>query len=201
MTNFIRPYLLSFIPVFIAVNAIGILPVFLSLTEGMSKSEKRRTVYISVLTAFLLALFFMFLGKGILLVMGVTVADFRIAGGILLLILSVILLFPNETEQKDTDHDVGAFPLGTPLITGPAVLTTVLVLSGIRGFIPTTVSLILNMGIVLLVFLKADLLTKIMGKTGMRAFSKVAHILLAAIAVTMMRKGVVEIIKMGFNNL
>jgi len=197
MTDFFRPYLLSFIPIFVSVNAIGILPIFLSLTDGISASGKRRTIYISISTATLLALAFMFAGRGILLLMGITVADFRVAGGILLLILSVSLLFPKENEQKKADQDVGAFPLGTPLITGPAVLTTVLVLSGIRGFVPTAVSLILNMAIVLLVFLKADLMTRVMGRTGMKAFSKVAHILLAAIAVTMMRKGIVEIIRMG----
>ena len=197
MIDFVRPYLLSFVPIFVSVNAVGILPVFLSLTDGMDTSGKRRTVYISISTATLLVLVFMFSGKGVLLLMGITVADFRVAGGVLLLVLSVILLFPKEGEQKKGNQDVGAFPLGTPLITGPAVLTTVLVLSGIRGFVPATVSLILNMGIVLLVFLKADLMTRLMGRTGMKSFSKVAHILLAAIAVTMMRKGIMEIIRMG----
>ena len=199
MNDFIRPYLLSFIPIFVAANPIGILPIFLSLTEDMDASKRRKTVYVSVLTATILALSFMFLGKGILLVMGISVADFRVAGGILLLVLSINLLFPKEDERRKSDGDVGAFPLGTPLITGPAVLTTVLVLSGIRGFAPTSVSLILNMCIVLLVFLKADLISKAMGRTGMRAFSKVAHILLAAIAVTMMRKGIAEIIRTGLD--
>jgi multiple antibiotic resistance protein len=199
MVASLRPYLLSFIPVFVAVNSIGILPVFLSLTEGMDRSDRRRTIYTSVLTATVLALSFMFLGKWLLLFMGITIADFRVAGGLLLLVLSVNLLFPKEDEGGKLHKDVGAFPLGTPLITGPAVLTTVLVLSGTRGFAPTSVSLILNMCIVLLVFLKADLLSKVMGRTGMKAFSKVAHILLAAIAVTMMRKGIAEIIKTGLD--
>jgi len=197
MFDFLRPYLLSFIPIFVAVNSFGILPVFLSLTEGMDASERKRTLYTSVLTATLLALSFMLLGKGILHIMGITVADFRVAGGILLLVLSVDLLFPKENEYGKIYKDVGAFPLGTPLITGPAVLTTVLVLSGTRGFIPTAVSLVLNMGIILLIFLKANLMSRVMGKAGMKAFSKVANILLAAIAVTMIRRGVAEIIKMG----
>lgn len=199
MVTFLKPYLLSFIPVFVAVNSIGILPVFLSLTEGMDRWERRRTIYTSVLTATILALSFMFLGKWLLLFMGITIADFRVAGGLLLLVLSVNLLFPKEDERGKLHKDVGAFPLGTPLITGPAVLTTVLVLSGTRSFVPTTASLILNMLIVLLVFLKADLVAKVMGKAGMKAFSKVFHILLAAIAVTMVRRGIVEIIKMGFD--
>jgi multiple antibiotic resistance protein len=199
MIDFIRPYLLSFIPIFVAANPVGILPIFLSLTEDMDASKRRRTVYVSVLTATILALSFMFLGKGILLVMGISVADFRVAGGILLLVLSINLLFPKEDARGKSDGDVGAFPLGTPLITGPAVLTTVLLLSGTRGLAPTSVSLILNMCIVLLVFLKADLLSRVMGRTGMKAFSKVAHILLAAIAVTMMRKGIAEIIEIGLD--
>ena len=68
-------------------SQIGILPVFLSLTEGMDRSDRRKTIYTSVLTATILALSFMFLGKWLLLFMGITIADFRVAGGILLLIL------------------------------------------------------------------------------------------------------------------
>lgn len=199
MIDYLRPYILSFIPIFVAVDAIGILPVFISLTEEIGKSERRKTVYTSVLTATVVALLFIFLGKAVLRIMGIRVSDFKVAGGILLLVLSINFLFPKDSEHKRSYDDVGAFPLGTPLITGPAVLTTLLVLSDTWGVVPTIVSLILNMGITLIVFLGSEALSKVMGRTGMRAFSKVVHILLASIAVMMMRSGIIEIIKLeGF---
>jgi len=198
MMEFIKPYLLSFIPMFVAVNAIGILPMFISLTEDMPATERRKTIYTSVLIATIVALIFLFLGKAILMVMGITVSDFKVAGGILLVVLSVNSLLPKESEHHGIYTDVGAFPLGTPLITGPAVLTTLLVLSGSHGFIPTIVSLILNMLIVLVIFRGADLLTKVMGKAGMKASAKIAYILLASIAVKMIRNGIAEIAKSGW---
>jgi len=198
MIDLLKPYLLCFIPMFVAVNAIGVLPIFISLTEEMDVKDRRKTIYTTVLTATLIALIFLFIGKAILVLMGINVSDFKVAGGILIFAISVNYLLPKESEHHKMYTDVGAFPLGTPLITGPAVLTTLLILSGSYGFAPTIVSIILNMIIVLLIFRLADLLAKIMGKAGMRAASKVAYILLASIAVNMIRIGIFEIIKTGW---
>ncbi|MDP3787206.1 MAG: MarC family protein [Candidatus Omnitrophota bacterium] len=190
----VAPYVLSFIPIFVAVNALGTMPLYLSLTEGMKENQRHKVVLNSLIVATIVAFVFMFLGNILLRLMGVTIPDFRIAGGILLLILSVHLLLPGEEKRSHVTTDVGIFPLGTPLITGPAVLTTVLVMREAYGIIPTTVSLILNMGITWLLLSKADTLIKLMGKGGARALSKVADIFLAAIAVMMIRIGLLEII-------
>jgi multiple antibiotic resistance protein len=130
--------------------------------------------------------------------MGITVPDFKIAGGILLLILSVNLLLPGDQSRKHHYTDAGIFPIGTPLITGPAVLTTTLVLTDTLGWFPTFISLIINMLITWAVLRKSEVLTKIIGINGMRAFSKVADILLTAIAVMMIRNGVIEIYRVYF---
>ncbi len=198
MIELIKPYILAFIPMFVAANAIGVLPIFISLTESMPKEQKRRTIYTSVLTASIVALAFLFLGKVIFLVMSITISDFKVAGGILLFVISINHLFPKESDLHKTYEDVGAFPLGTPLITGPAVLTTSLVLSGSQGFVPTIVALLLNMMIILLIFRGAEFISRIMGKAGMKAFSKIAYILLASIAVKMVRSGIGELIKSGW---
>lgn len=190
----VAPYILSFIPIFVAVNALGTMPLYLSLTEGMKENQRHKVVLNSLIVATIVAFVFMFLGNILLRLMGVTIPDFRIAGGILLLILSVHLLLPGEEKRGHVTTDVGVFPLGTPLITGPAVLTTVLVMREAYGIVPTTVSLVLNMGITWLVLSKADILIKLMGKGGARALSKVADIFLAAIAVMMIRIGLLEII-------
>lgn len=195
----LKPYIMSFIPIFVAIDVFGILPIFIGLTGDMSKEHKNTNIIESVLTATSIAIIFMLVGKLIFLVMGITVPDFKIAGGILLLILSVNLLLPGDQSKKHHYTDAGIFPMGTPLITGPAVLTTTLVLVDAYGIFPTFISLVLNMLITWAVLRKSELMTRIIGINGMRAFSKVADILLTAIAVMMIRNGVIEIYRMYFH--
>lgn len=190
----LNPYILSFIPIFVAVNALGNLPLYIALTEGMKPQARHKVVLNSLIVATVIAVVFMLIGKIILRLMGVSVSDFKIAGGILLLILSVHLLLPGEEKRGHVTTDVGIFPLGTPLITGPAVLTTVLVMTDVFGLIPTAVSFILNMGITWFVLNQADLFIRLMGKGGTKALSKVADIFLAAIAVTMIRSGIMDVV-------
>lgn len=190
----LNPYILSFIPIFVAVNALGNLPLYIALTEGMKPQARHKVVLNSLIVATVIAVVFMLIGKIVLRLMGVSVSDFKIAGGILLLILSVHLLLPGEEKRGHVTTDVGIFPLGTPLITGPAVLTTVLVMTDVFGLIPTAVSFILNMGITWFVLNQADLFIRLMGKGGTKALSKVADIFLAAIAVTMIRSGIMDIV-------
>lgn len=192
-----RPYILAFIPIFVAVDALGNIPLFISLTEGLNAKKRKEIVLESVVTATVIAIIFMLVGKVVLRIMGINVSDFKIAGGILLLILSINFLLPGKTKgfvSLPNRGEVGIFPLGTPLITGPAVLTTTLIIIDEYGLAPTYISLILNMSIVWLVFIKSDLVMKLMGIGGTRAFSKIADILLASIAVTMIRGGVMEIL-------
>ena len=193
MMELFRPYILAFIPIFVAVDAVANIPIFLSLVENTSKKQKHKIIVDAVKTSTAVAIIFVCIGKWVFSLLGVTVPDFQIAGGVLLFVLSARLLFPGA--QKDNlihnhDRDLGVFPLGTPLITGPAVLTTTLMMVNSFGLMPTLVSLILNMGIVWLTLVKADAIMKVIGPSGTRAFSKIMYILLAAIAVMMVRHGV-----------
>lgn len=188
-----RPYILAFIPIFVAVDAIANIPIFLSLVESSTQKHKHRIILDAVKTSTAVAIIFMCLGKWVFSLLGVTIPDFQIAGGLLLFVLSTRLLFPGAQKDSLThnhDRDLGVFPLGTPLITGPAVLTTTLMMMNTFGIMPTLVSLILNMGIVWLTLVKADFIMKVIGPSGTRAFSKIMYILLAAIAVMMVRHGI-----------
>jgi multiple antibiotic resistance protein len=188
----LKPYILTFIPIFAAVDALGNVPIFIALTRSLSREHKQRVIRESILTATVIAILFMFLGKIILRVLGISVADFQIAGGILLLVISIHLLLAGKGKGSfliEGSHEVGVFPLGTPLVTGPAVLTMTLILLDSFGPLATFVSLALNMFIVWLTFRYTDLFIRYIGESGMRAFSKIMYILLAAIAVMMMRKG------------
>lgn len=197
MTN-LMPYILSFIPIFVAVDSLGNIPIFISLTEGLNAKERRLIINQSVATATIIALCFMVVGELVLKVMGITIDDFKIAGGILLLVLSINFLLPGKSKglsfESSKDKEVGIFPLGTPLVTGPAVLTTTLMMLHSFGVLPTFISLIVNMAIVWLVFNYSDLLMNKIGQAGTRAFSKVVDILLASIAIMMIRQGILGII-------
>jgi multiple antibiotic resistance protein len=196
MVKMLEPYVLSFIPIFVAVDAIGNIPLFISLVEGLNKKQRHKAILDSVITATLVALLFMFIGKAILRFIGITIQDFQIAGGLLLFVIAVRLLLPGTQKallSNGHDKEVGVFPLGTPLITGPAVLTTTLMMLDSFGMMITFVSLLLNMLFVWFTLAKADIIIKIMGSGGTRAFSKIMYILLAAIAVMMIRKGLMGI--------
>lgn len=193
MWNEIQPYLLTFIPIFVAVDAIGNIPLFVSLVDGASKKQRHKIVIQSVTTATLVAIIFMFVGKWVFKVVGITISDFQIAGGALLFILAMRLLLPGGQKillANGHDKDVGVFPLGTPLITGPAVLTTTLMMLDSFGPLPTFASLLVNMVITWITLVKADAIMKLMGSGGTRAFAKIMYILLAAIGVMMIRRGI-----------
>lgn len=187
---------MTFIPIFVAVDAIGNIPLFVSLAEGLSKKQKHKIIIESIATATVIAIAFMWVGKIVLTLLGITIPDFQIAGGTLLFIISVRLLLPGTQKSILSDghsKDIGVFPLGTPLITGPAVLTTTLMMLDSFGPTATFVSLIVNMLIVWLTLAKSEYIIKLIGANGTRAFSKIMYILLAAIAVMMVRRGIMGI--------
>lgn len=199
MYKIIEIYLLTFIPIFVAVDSIGNVPLFLGLVEGTTKKQKHRIILDSVTTATAVAVIFMFAGKLVLRFIGITIADFQIAGGTLLFALALRLLLPfsgGKTLYGDASRDkmVGVFPMGTPLITGPAVLTTTLMMLDTYGVIPTFTALVINMFIVWLSLVKAEGIMKFLGEGGTRAFAKIMYILLAAIGVMMVRKGVSSVV-------
>jgi len=184
----------TFIPIFVAVDIFAILPVFLSMTVEMPARKKKAIIRDSVITAFVVALGFLALGEAIFRVLGITVEDFKVAGGLVLLVFAVREIVRQDKARRPVGA-TGAVPLGVPLIVGPAVLTTILVLVDHYGAAPTVVSLVLNMLIVWLSLNCAEKVTKFLGKNGIIAVSKVMALLLAAIAVMMIRLGMEGILK------
>jgi len=182
---------LCFVPLFVAVDALGTLPIFISLTAGLERGRIRRIIWQSLLTATAVALAFLGVGKGVFALLGITVADFMIAGGALLFLLSLRGLMAGEREHFSEDHEsLGAVPLGVPLIAGPAVFTTSLLLVDEYGLIPTVLATVANIFIAGLVFWASDTVNRVLGESGMRTLSKIASLILAAIAVMIVRKGI-----------
>jgi multiple antibiotic resistance protein len=189
-----REFLLSFIPIFVAMDAIGILPMFIGFTEHLKKHEKQKIIIQSIITAFIIGIVFLFLGKWIFKILGVQVADFKIAGGAVLLAISLRDILQYEKTVKLPSETMGAMPIGTPLVVGPAVLTTIIILLDSYGPYITVLSFVINLIITWVTFYYASVISSFLGKAGSKAVSKIAALLLAAIAVMMMRKGLVDTI-------
>ena len=189
--DFFHPFLLSVIPILVAVDAPGALPLFVGMTEGLTASEKRRTIRQSILTAFLVTIGFVLLGQAVFTALGIRVEDFMIAGGILLLVIAITDILKAAEKQAPPGPTFGVVPLGTPLIAGPAALTTTLALVGQHGYLPVVFSLTVNILLAWLIFAQADRIIGLIGINGSRALAKVASLLLAAIAVKMIRSGIV----------
>jgi len=185
---------LAFLFILVAVDPFGLLPIFISLTEGMTIPQKRHVIQQSIITALCISISFMFVGKALFKAIGVTISDFMIAGGSLLFIIAVIDLIAGERREKILSHNVGAVPLGTPLIVGPAVLTSVLMLRDLHKPLPTLLATIANIVLAGVVFLASDFLVKLLGGAGTKALSKVFLVFLAAFAVMMVRRGIVQVI-------
>jgi len=182
-------FLLAWVPLFVAMDPIGIVPIFLAMTEGVGAERRRRIAHQAAWTAAMVAVGFMFLGKMIFRALGITVADFQIAGGLVLVgIASRDLLFP-ERKMPHASEGFGVVPLGLPLIVGPATLTTLLILLDTVGPGFTLAALMVNLLLVVGALHYSERLAGWVGLNGLRAISKIVALLLVAIAVHMIRLG------------
>jgi len=183
---------LPFIPLFVAFDALGILPIFVSLTSEMTQPERKKVVRQSTLTGFLASIGFLVAGKSVFDLLRITVSDFKVAGGILLFIIAVVdLIFPERTRTfpKET---LGVVPIGIPLIVGPGVLTLLLISAQTYGYVSTVLCLILNLLIVWLVFGHSYLIMRFLKEGGTKGMGKVFALFLAAFAMMMIRTGMTE---------
>ena len=186
-------FLLVFIPLFVAIDPIGISPLFLGLTEGFPSGAKRRLALQAVATGLVVGLVFGVAGRWIFKALGITASDFRIGGGLLLLILSVKEIFGQTSKLTDgsaNDTFIGVVPLGIPLIAGPAMITTILILFDHNPFVLIAAALVANLVITYGLFLSSSWITSKIGEAPAKAVAKVIAIFLAAIGIMMIRIGI-----------
>ncbi len=195
MEDIIRILPNTFIPLFVATNIFMLLPIFISLTREMAKLKKKVVIRDSILTAIIVSFLFIALGELIFRILGITTDDFKIAGGIVLLVFAVRDLVQSGEERMKPDIKVGVVPIGVPLIVGPAVLTNILLLADHYGVIPTLIALVLNLFIVWITLINAERIINVIGKGGIIGIAKVMALLLASIAIMMIRIGVVNTIR------
>ena len=185
----IHKFFVAFIPIFVAIDPIGLVAVFMGLAGSASREQRQREAYVGIFTALCVAVGFVFLGKIIFVALGITVADFQVAGGLILLGLAGRELLNLAPADRAPTDDFGVVPLGMPLIAGPALLTALLILVDSVGLVFTIVSLLVNLALVAVALCNADRFARLMGAQGLRGVSKIIALLLAAIAISLIRRG------------
>lgn len=192
LTSILRNLFLPFIPFFVATDPIGILPIFFSLTHDVDPKERKKIVDVSIITAILAGIGFLLFGEWVFRLLSITVSDFKVAGGILLFIISIVdTIFPEKTRSFPKES-LGVVPVGIPLIVGPGVLTVILISGSSYGYFPTLFCFILNILIVRFIFLNSHWIMRILKEGGTRGLAKLFSIILAAFGIMMVRSGVME---------
>jgi multiple antibiotic resistance protein len=202
MTEF---FIDSFILLFIVLDPIGLVPIFVALTRGEDAPSRRRLALHGTAIALAILLVFVVIGERLLQALGIGMPAFQIAGGALLFLLAVEMVFARpsgirfttEREQREARQrrDISVFPLAFPLIAGPGALTTVLLMVGTKGAEPVKVMLVLLVVVILLAvtalaLLAAPWLMRRLGETGANVISRVLGVVLAALAVQYMLDGI-----------
>ena len=192
-----------FVTFFIVIDPLGILPIYLSLTRTLNKEEKKKAVFKSIMTAFFVFAIFILAGKPILDFLGIHPGSFFIAGGILLFLVAMDMLFgtPRRTKTSGEEHDrddIAVFPLGIPIIAGPGTITTILLfVSETHDRIGMTITLFIIITAVLALttftMLLSNYFLKILGKTGVSVIERVMGIILTGLSVQFIYDGLLKL--------
>lgn len=198
----------TFITLFIVIDPIGVASIFIAIVRGSDPAYRRIMALRSTAIATAILVIFFFTGDSLLNMLGISLPAFRIAGGILLFLLAIDMVFARHSglrsttvgEQQEAVHkqDISVFPLAFPLIAGPGALTTVLLMSSTPSetpiFIGMLVILFIVLGLTLLSLLYSSKISDLLGETGANVISRLFGLILAALAVQYVLDGV----KAGF---
>lgn len=199
--------LTSAVAFLVTLDPLGTGPIFAALTRGATAAHRRRMALKGVVIAAAILFVFAFGGEALLAALGIGFPAFRIAGGILLLLLSVDMVFARPSGLRSTTageeaeatlrEDISVFPLAIPLIAGPGALTTVLLLMGQTDGDPARQAVVLGtlaavLAVVLAALLSAGWIGKVLGVTGVNVVDRVLGILLSALACQFVIDGVRE---------
>lgn len=190
----------GFVTLFVIIDPIGLTPMFVALTQGMAAKRRRSIALRGVLVAFFVLSLFAIFGEAVLGFVGISMPAFRIAGGILLFLTALDMLFQRRTKRREDqaeedDHhdDPSVFPLGIPLIAGPGSIATVILLTGQHpGFLGLSMTIGVMIAVLIiafLLFLTAGWLERVFGKTGINVVTRLLGMLLCALAVQFVLDG------------
>jgi multiple antibiotic resistance protein len=190
-----------FVTLFVVIDPPGLIPLFIALTQGMTTHHRRAIGLRACVIAILILTLFGLFGEAVLGFVGISMPAFRIAGGILLFLTALDMLFERRTQRRegqksDTPHDPSVFPLATPLIAGPGAIASMILLVGQSGpgwggAVAVHVLMISVVAICFLLFLAAGPIERALGRTGTIVITRLLGMLLAALSVQFVIDGIV----------
>ncbi|MBS3105161.1 MarC family protein [Candidatus Woesearchaeota archaeon] len=184
----------AFIALFVIMDPIGNLPILISLTKGMPIKEIKRNVDGSVFVAGVLLFIFLFFGVQVFNFFGIDLDSFQIAGGIILLIMGILYVFGTSLKYVKSHGFNLSVPVGTPLLTGPGVITITIILVKESGILVTVIAAFLTLLATWIILINSSRLYKILGEQWTSAISRIMGIILAAVAVKFITGGILNII-------
>ncbi len=179
---------------FVVLDAIGNAPLFYYFTQHLDPGRRRRTIRLSIIVASTILLIFIVTGDLILSYFGITIDDFRIAGGVILFIYAVLGILGHSVAEEIRGEEIAIVPLATPLLAGPGAITVVIYIKYSMGLVTALLSLLINIVLAWLMLECGDKLLNLLGHYGSIVLSKIMAILLAAYAVAMIREGIMHIV-------
>jgi len=192
-------YISAFVTLFVIIDPIGLTPLFVAITQGMDNSHRRAIGFRAAAIGVGILMLFGILGESVLTFVGISMPAFRIAGGILLFLTALEMLFERRTKRReDQTHeerpDPSVFPLATPLIAGPGAIATMILLNGEVGRDPLSMlfvhlAMLAVVGVMLMLFMAAGLLERALGRTGINVVTRLLGMLLAALSVQFVLDG------------
>lgn len=193
-------YISAFVTLFVIIDPIGLTPLFAAMTQGQTLAQRRAIATRACLIALGLLTMFALFGEAVMGFAGISMAAFRIAGGILLFLTALEMLFERRSKRREDQADrpealpdPSVFPLAMPLIAGPGAIATVILLSGQQSGLLGTLSVVGVVAVVLMLvfglFLTTGLLEKLLGRTGINVVSRLLGMLLAALSVQFVLDG------------
>ncbi len=187
----------AIIMLMIAIDPIGNAPIFYAATISINPKRRRRIILRSIEVAAVILVAFALLGDFIFEYFGITVNDFKVAGGIILLIYGIagIMGFTEAGAiRAESEESLAIVPLATPLLAGPAAIATTLYLKSMYGLVPTMIAIGVNIAVTLLLLVHSDVMLRVLGRSGGIALAKIMSLILTAIAVAMIREGIIGIV-------
>jgi len=182
------------ISLFIIVDPLGNIPIFISLTEKMNEKERRKIFQTATVTGVILLLSFALVGQQIFILFGISMQSFMIAGGILLLLIAVkILITGSWEESKVPPESVGTVPIAIPLLVGPGAITTTILNIRIFNVAITMISVLIVFLIVWITLRFIDPIYRLLGRSGSLVIARVMALMIAAIAIEYIVEGIREL--------
>ena len=185
----------STIALFVVMDPIGSVPLFIAMTQKMDRQERASVTKTAVITAAILLIVFAVAGTQILSIFGVTIASFMVAGGVLLFIVAIELLTHGEWRfgSAGSQGETGVVPLAFPLLAGPGAITAVIISFQTSGIVVTALSIAIVVGITALILRYVDRIYKILGRRGSIIVTRVFAVFIAAIAVQFVVEGAMDL--------